>query len=136
MNKYETVCIVKSDAGDELIKAFIQKATGSLESGGGKLTKMDEWGRRRLAYPIQKKNEGYYFVMEYQSAPEVSKEIERLMKLNENVLRYQTVRIITTKPPKLSKKAKEKAAKALAAAEAAKAVAAAPAIAEGGNANG
>jgi len=135
VNKYETVCIVRSDAGDELIKAFIQKATGSLESGGGTLTKLDEWGRRRLAYPIQKKNEGYYFVMEYQSAPEVSKEIERLMKLNENILRYQTVRIISRKPPKLSKKAKEKAAKALAAAEAAK-TAPAPVIAEGGNANG
>ncbi|MBI5644043.1 MAG: 30S ribosomal protein S6 [Deltaproteobacteria bacterium] len=93
MNRYETVCILKPDAGDEVVKAFIQKTTASLESGGGKLEKLDEWGRRRLAYPIQKKNEGYYFVMEYNSSPEASKEIGRLMRLNETVLRHQTIRL-------------------------------------------
>ncbi len=91
MRKYETVCIVKPDAGDETIKGVIQKATGALEAGGGKLEKLDEWGRRRLAYAIQKKSEGYYFVLYYEAEPKVSKEIERVLKLNENVLRYQTI---------------------------------------------
>ncbi len=92
-NRYETVCILKPDAGDEAIKGFIQKVTASLEAGGGSLVKLDEWGRRRLAYPIQKKNEGYYFVMEYLSSPDASKEIGRLMGLNEDVLRHQTIRL-------------------------------------------
>ena len=91
MRKYETVCIVKPDVGEETIKSAIQKATGALEAGGGRLEKLDEWGRRRLAYTIQKKSEGYYFVLYYETEPHVSKEIERVLKLNENVLRYQTI---------------------------------------------
>lgn len=93
MNNYETVCIVKPDVGDDVIKGIIQKASSAIESGGGKLNRLDEWGRRRLAYPIQKKNDGYYFVMDYGCPPAASKEVERLLKLNEDVLRYQTIRL-------------------------------------------
>lgn len=110
MRKYETVCIVKPDAGEEIIKGVIQKATGALEAGGGRLEKLDEWGRRRLAYPIQKKSEGYYFVLYYETEPLVSKEIERVMKLNENVLRYQTIMRIERKAAKVTKAAPQKAA--------------------------
>ena len=92
-NHYETVCIVKPDVAEDVIKGVIQKASTTLTEGGGEMEKLDEWGRRRLAYPIQKKNEGYYFVMEYRSAPDVSKEIGRLLGINENVLRHQTVRM-------------------------------------------
>ncbi|MBI5563222.1 MAG: 30S ribosomal protein S6 [Deltaproteobacteria bacterium] len=94
---YETVCIVKPDVGEDVTKGVVKKATDALEAGKGKLNKLDEWGRRRLAYPIAKKSEGYYFVMDYTSVPAVSKEIERLLKLNENVIRLQTVAIIETK---------------------------------------
>jgi len=97
MNRYETVCIVRPDVAEDVIKGIIQKATTSLEGSGATVTKVDEWGRRRLAYPIQKKSEGYYFVLDYMSAPAASKEIERVLQLNEDVLRQQTVRIITTK---------------------------------------
>ncbi|MFQ5736375.1 MAG: 30S ribosomal protein S6 [Thermodesulfobacteriota bacterium] len=93
MNRYETVGIIKPDVGDDVVKGVIGKATELLTSGGGELIKLDEWGRRRLAYPIQKKNEGYYFVLTYSSLPETSKGIERSLKLNEDVLRYQTVRL-------------------------------------------
>lgn len=93
MNNYETVCIVKPDVGDEVVKGVIQKATTALETGGGTIYKLDDWGRRRLAYPIQKKNEGYYFVLDYTSTPAVSKEIGRLLGIHEDVLRYQTVRL-------------------------------------------
>lgn len=93
MNKYETVCIVRPDVGEDVIKGVIQKATSSLEGSGGVVARVDEWGRRRLAYPIQKKNEGYFFVLFYESAPAASKEIGRLLKLNEDVLRYQTIRL-------------------------------------------
>lgn len=108
MNHYETVCIMRPDAGDEAIKAFIQKSTSALESGGGSLIKLDEWGRRRLAYTIQKKHEGYYFVLEYKSSPETSKEIGRFMKLSEDVLRYQTV--FLEEPKKIKPRKKKKAA--------------------------
>lgn len=127
MNRYETVCIVRPDLGEDAIKGIIQKASSSLESAGGTVTRVDEWGRRKLAYPIQKKGEGYYFVLEYTSSPAASKEIERLFKLSEDVLRYQTVRIIA------AKKAEEKPAEAASAAPAAPAEGTA---AEGGQANG
>jgi len=103
---YETICIVKPDVSEEVTKGIIQKLTAVIEEGKGKLNNIDEWGRRRLGYPIEKKQDGYYFVMDYTSVPAVSKEIERLMRLNEDVLRCQTISIIATKPPKKKKKKK------------------------------
>jgi len=90
---YETVCIIKTDIGEEAIKATIQKSKAAVEALGGRVDRVDEWGRKKLAYPIQKKNEGFYFVMNYFSKPDASKELERLMKYNEDVMRYQTVRL-------------------------------------------
>lgn len=127
MNNYETVGIVKPDVPDDAVKAIIQKASNAVTSDGGEITKLDEWGRRRLAYPIEKKNEGYYFVLEYRSNPAASKEVERLLQLNEDVLRYQTVRI------EKRQKAEAKAAEARTErANAKAAAAAAKASSEGG----
>ncbi len=98
MNNYETVCIVRPDLGDEAVKAIVQKAAATVESGAGKVTKLEEWGRRKLAHPIQKKSEGNYFIVEYSSSAEASKELERTLRFNEDVLRYQTIRIIEKKP--------------------------------------
>lgn len=98
MNNYETVCIVRPDLGDEAVKAIIQKAATTIESGAGKVVKLEEWGRRKLSYPIQKKNEGYYFIYSYSSSAETSKELERTLRYNEDVLRYQTIRIAEQKP--------------------------------------
>jgi len=92
-NRYETVCIVKPDVGDEIVKGIIQKISAAVEADNGKVVKVDEWGRKRLAYPIQKKNEGFYFVIEFNCTAETSRELGRLLKLNEDVLRYQTIRL-------------------------------------------
>ena len=92
-NRYETVCIVKPDVGDEVVKGVIQKVSSAVEADNGKVVKLDEWGRKRLAYPIQKKNEGYYFVVEFECSADASREIGRILKLNEDVLRYQTIRL-------------------------------------------
>jgi len=137
VNRYETVCIVRPDVAEDVIKGIIQKATSSLEGAGATVTTVDEWGRKRLAYPIQKKSEGYYFVLDYMSAPEASKEIERILGLNEDVLRQQTVRIITTKKAvkaKADAEARAAKAKAKADAKAGATAAAAAAKVEGGQA--
>lgn len=107
---YETVCIVKPDVSEEVTKGIIQRLTAVIEEGKGKLNKLDEWGRRRLAYSIAKKADGFYFVLDYMSEPAVSKEIERIMKLNEDVIRCQTIHLIETKPPKKKKKKKSSVA--------------------------
>lgn len=123
--RYETVWIVRPDAGEDLVKGIIQKASTAVQAGGGKVNRVDEWGRRRLAYPIRKKHEGFYVIMDYVSPAEASKELERSLKYNEDVLRYQTVRVTENK-------AALKAAEAKKAADAKKAEAAA---AKGGPAN-
>ncbi|MBI5809865.1 MAG: 30S ribosomal protein S6 [Deltaproteobacteria bacterium] len=89
--RYETVCIVRPDAGDDVIKGVIHKAKAALEAGHARINKVEEWGRRRLAYAIMKKHEGFYFLLDYASAPEVSKELERILRLSEDVMRSQTV---------------------------------------------
>jgi len=96
MNRYETVCIIRPDVGDDVVKGVITRTTELVSSEGGEILKLDEWGRRRLAYPILKKNEGYYFVLTYSSLPATSKEVERTLRLNEDVLRYQTVKLDDT----------------------------------------
>lgn len=101
---YETVCIVRTDIGEEAIKAVIQKARAVVEGLGGRVDRVDEWGRRKLAYPIQKKHEGFYFVINYFSKPEASKELERLLKNNEDVMRYQSVRLEVFEANKPEKK--------------------------------
>ncbi len=79
--------------GDTAIKEIVKKASASIETGAGKVNLLDEWGRRRLSYPIEKKHEGFYVLFDYTSTAEVSKELERSFRLNENVIRYQTVRL-------------------------------------------
>ncbi len=91
--RYETICIIKSEMGDTAIKEIVKKASASIETGAGKVNMLDEWGRRRLAYPIEKKHEGFYILFDYTSTADVSKELERSFRLNENVIRYQTVRL-------------------------------------------
>lgn len=108
-NRYETVCIVKPDVAEDVIKGIVQKATSAIETGGGQVTRLDEWGRKRLAYPIQKKNDGYYFVLYYSSSPDASKEVGRLLKLNEDVLRYQTIKVIEQPQEEKTEKPAEQA---------------------------
>jgi small subunit ribosomal protein S6 len=117
--RYETICIIKPDLGDETIKGIIAKASDSLKGGGGQVNKVDEWGRRRLAYPIQKKNEGYYVLFDYLSSGDASKELERILKLNEDVVRYQTVRFEGNEPAPEESTGPEEAPEVQAAPEAA-----------------
>ena len=91
--RYETICIIKSELGDDAIQEIVKKASASIEDGAGSINMLDEWGRRRLSYPIQKKHEGFYVLFDYTSTAEVSKSLERAFRLNESVIRYQTVRL-------------------------------------------
>jgi small subunit ribosomal protein S6 len=97
---YETVYIVKPDIGEDAIKGIVGKAAKTVEDGKGTDVEVREWGRRKLAYPIQKQSEGYYFLMLYTAPPPASKELERTLRLNEDVIRYQTVRL-NERPPVL-----------------------------------
>ena len=92
MNKYEAMYIVTPEMEDEAIKGVIEKFSGIITANGGEIEKTDEWGRKKLAYPIDYKTEGYYVVVNFAAAPELPRELERNFRNDESILRYMVVR--------------------------------------------
>lgn len=94
MRIYEIMFIVDPNAPDEVIDSIIAQLEGVIRDGGGSVDKVDKWGKRKLAYRVRRREEGYYVVLRY-SVPrtEVVKEIERRLKVHEQVLKYLTVRM-------------------------------------------
>lgn len=102
MYDYETLTVLHPDMGDAGAKDFAQKIRGILESGQAEIKKLDEWGLRELAYAIRKQRRGFYVLIEYKSAPQAVWELERQLKLNDQVLRFVSVRHVQKKvlPPR------------------------------------
>ena len=92
MKKYETVMVFSTAIAEEETKALVEKFT-NLIAKNGTVESVDEWGKRRLAYPINFKNEGYYVLVQFTAAPEFPRELERNLQINENVMRYLVTRI-------------------------------------------
>lgn len=93
MNLYETVFIVRQDATANQVETLTQDYTKIIRDNGGDVAKTEFCGLRTLAYPIKKNTKGHYVLMNVKAASDVVKEVERQMKLNENVLRHLTVRV-------------------------------------------
>ena len=93
MRNYEFTFIIHPDIEDEGITDKVEKVSQFITEGGGQITNVDHWGRRRLAYPIQKQKEGYYVLMQVQLDPQSIRELERKLKLTEEVIRYLLVRV-------------------------------------------
>jgi small subunit ribosomal protein S6 len=93
VNKYEALYIITPELEDEAMKAVVDKFSGIVTGNGGEIEKVDEWGKRRLAYSIEYKTEGWYVLITFQGASELPKELERNFKNDENVLRYIVVRL-------------------------------------------
>ena len=85
-DKYEILYIINPTLDEEGIKAIVEKFKAMVEAEGT-LTSIEEWGKRRLAYPINDLNEGYYVLMTCEAKPELPAEIDRVMKITENVMR-------------------------------------------------
>ena len=92
MNKYEAMYIVTPEMEDEAIKGVIEKFSGIITANGGAVEKTAEWGRKKLAYPIDYKTEGYYVLVNFAAAPELPRELERNFRNDESILRYMVVR--------------------------------------------
>jgi len=84
--KYEVLYIIDPAQGEEGIAALVEKFKAMVEAEGT-LSNVDEWGKRRLAYPINDLNEGYYVLMNMETNPAFPAELERVMKITEGVLR-------------------------------------------------
>ncbi|MDO3377043.1 30S ribosomal protein S6 [Geoalkalibacter halelectricus] len=93
MRSYETMFIVHPEVvGDEL-KALVEKFKGVVTGQGGDVVKVEEWGSRTLAYPIQKLAKGTYFIFYYQAGPGDVAEFERRLRLDDKILRFNSLRL-------------------------------------------
>jgi small subunit ribosomal protein S6 len=88
MRNYELAYIADPDLDEQALTALEDKVKGWIEAGGGQIVKVDRWGKRRFAYPIKKRVEGFYFIVDAQLPPQASVPIERDLRLSEQVLRY------------------------------------------------
>ena len=88
--KYETVFIVDVTLGEEQIAATVEKFKSLIESNGT-VTNVNEWGKRRLAYEIDHENEGYYVLMSFSSKPEFPRELDRILRITDGVMRSMIV---------------------------------------------
>lgn len=92
MNKYELAVVVNAKIEDDEREQVVEKVKALVERFGGKISDVDEWGKRRLAYEIQKMREGFYYFIHFESDAEVPGEIEQRIRIMDNVLRYLCVR--------------------------------------------
>lgn len=92
MNKYELAVVVSAKIEDDARAEVIEKAKELVTRFGGNVTDVDEWGKKRLAYEIQKMKEGYYYFIHFESDSTVPAEVEQRIRIMDNVLRYLCVR--------------------------------------------
>ena len=92
MNKYELAVVLTTMIEDEQRAAVIEDVKAMIARFGGSVTGVDEWGKKRLAYEIQKMKEGFYYFISFEAGPECPGEIEQRMRIMENVLRYLCIR--------------------------------------------
>lgn len=91
MTKYELMFIIDPALEDEAKAATVEAVKGVIATEGEIIGEADEWGMRKLAYPIMKKSEGYYVVIEFQAPPTLPKELDRRLRISDNVIRHMIV---------------------------------------------
>ena len=92
MNKYELTVVLNVKLEDEERAAAIEKVKGYITRFGGTVTNVDEWGKKRLAYEIQKMKEGFYYFIQFDAETSAPAEIEKHVRIMENVIRYLCVK--------------------------------------------
>lgn len=91
MRKYESMMILRPALEEEQVNALLDEVKALISREGGQMDGIDVWGMRRLEYPIKHEESGHYAVVHYHAEPEVVKELERVMGINDNVLRIKTL---------------------------------------------
>ena len=107
MRIYEELFIIRPDAPEEEVDPFIEQMRGIVTTAGGTVDKVDKWGKRRLAYRVDKYREGTYVLFQFSAEPTVVKELERRLRVSDVVLKFLTVRIDETLK-RLDKRKKER----------------------------
>ncbi|MEN4013432.1 MAG: 30S ribosomal protein S6 [Chloroflexota bacterium] len=91
MRNYELVFILQPDLDETAVQAMLEKTQGWITEAGGTVTKVDNWGKRRMAYEINKRREGQYVLCELTMPPSFSSELERNLRFQEQVMRFLIV---------------------------------------------
>ncbi len=91
MRQYETMVIIDAMISDDAIKAEIETIAANITSGNGEILRRDDWGKRKLAYSINKRQHGFYVIFYYKAEVATVAAMEAALKLNENVLRWMTL---------------------------------------------
>jgi small subunit ribosomal protein S6 len=91
MNKYELGVILRADVAEDVYRAELERVKGLIERFGGTIERVDDWGRRKTSYPIQKQNEGMYTFINYEAPGDTVREVESRLRLMESVLRFLTI---------------------------------------------
>lgn len=92
MNKYELALVVSAKIEDDARTATVEKAKEYITRVGGVVTEVEEWGKKRLAYEIQKQPEGFYYFIQFEAESNVPASVEQDVRIMDNVLRYLVVR--------------------------------------------
>ena len=92
MRHYEIMIILNPETDERTIAPTLEKLLQIVPSSGGTVDKIDTWGKRRLAYDIKKKSEGFYIVVDMTTTPQIAQELDRQLGLNESVLRTKLLR--------------------------------------------
>lgn len=96
MEKYETISIIKPTVSEENIAAISAKTADIIKNAGGEILKVDQWGLRKLAYPIKKEPSGYYVYTVFSGNGAAIDEMERIFRIDDNVLKYMTIKLDKT----------------------------------------
>ncbi len=93
MNKYELTLVVSAKIEDEARTATVEEAKALIEKFGGTITNVDDWGKKKLAYEIQKMKEGFYYFVQFDANADVPAKIESRIRIMENVIRFLCVAV-------------------------------------------
>lgn len=99
MPNYETMCVLHPELPEARVKEVISWMQKIVQDGNGSMSQVEEWGMRELAFPVRKQSRGYYVRLEYNAAAQALKELERNLRLSEDVLRFLSVVRPSLPPP-------------------------------------
>lgn len=92
MNKYELALVVNAKIEDDARTATVEKAKEYITRFGGTVTEVEDWGKKRLAYEVQKMREGFYYFIQFDAEADVPAQVEQRVRIMDNILRFLCVR--------------------------------------------
>lgn len=93
MRKYETIFILDPDLEEGIAQSALEKIKGIITQGNGEILKVEDWGKRKLAYEVKKKSKGQYILIHFSGTPALLSEVERNFRVMDAVIKYQSVRL-------------------------------------------